>query len=221
MKSRCVVDCVTVTIRIAWQIKAANMARYTGPKCRLCRREGVKLFLKGQKCESPKCPLFRKQQAPGQHGSSRRRPSEYSLQLREKQKVKRIYGVREAQFRRFFREVEEEENPGEALLVLLERRLDNTVTRSGMAHSRAQARQLITHRKVMVNGEVVDRPSFLVHVDDKISFAEGVDVLQEVEVPGWISLDGKKKEIKIVRLPERDDAEAGISEQLVFGFYSR
>lgn len=197
------------------------MARYTGPKCRLCRREGVKLFLKGAKCESPKCPLFRKQQAPGQHGDSRRRPSEHALQLREKQKVKRIYGVREAQFKRFFREAKKKENPGEALLVLLERRLDNVAARSGMAHSRSHARQLITHKKVMVNGEVVDKPSFLVSVGDKISSAEGIDVSREVEVPGWISFDREKKEIRVEKLPARDDAEADINEQLVSEFYSR
>lgn len=197
------------------------MSRYTGPKCRLCRREGVKLFLKGEKCESPKCPLFRRQQAPGQHGSSRRRPSEYGIQLREKQKVKRIYGVREAQFRRFFREAEKGENPGEALLALLERRLDNTVYRAGMAYSRTHARQLVTHRKVMVNGGVVDKPSFLVSVGDKISFVEGGEVLKEAEVPDWISFDKKEKEIGVIRLPERADAEADINEQLVSEFYSR
>jgi len=197
------------------------MARYIGPKCRLCRREGVKLFLKGEKCDTPKCPLFRKQQAPGQHGNPRRRPSDFGIQLREKQKVKRFYGLREAQFRRFLRAAEKDENAGEALLSLLERRLDNVVYRVGMAWSRAHARQLVVHGKVLVNGQRVDRPSFRVDVGDKITFAEGVFCLRETEVPKWLALDKEKNAVSVKALPVREDAPADINEQLVTDFYSR
>jgi len=145
------------------------MARYTGPKCRLCRREGLKLFLRGTRCESAKCAVTRRETPPGMLSWRRGRLSEYGIQLREKQKVKRYYGVLERQFRRVFAEaVRQPGNTGERLLVLLERRLDNVVLRIGFAPSRAQARQFIVHGHITVNGRRVDRPSFMVKVGDEI-----------------------------------------------------
>lgn len=198
------------------------MSRYTGPKCKLCRREGVKLFLKGERCDSPKCALFRKQQAPGQHGTSRRRPSEYALQLREKQKIKRLYGVREVQFGRYFeRALGFREGAGSVLLQLLERRLDNVVYRTGFAVSRSQARQLVVHRRISVNGGLMDRPSFLVSAGDRINFAEGLSVVSDRVVPGWLAVDKKTGEISVKKLPERDDIGFDIDEHLIVEFYSR
>lgn len=197
------------------------MSRYVGPKCRLCRREGVKLFIKGEKCESPKCPLFRKQQAPGQHGNSRRAPSVYALQLRAKQKAKRIYGVNESQFARFFARAQKTENPSETLLIMLERRLDNVVYRLGAGRSRSHARQLVTHRKVRVNGRAVRSPSFLVSADDKIAFAEGTLVSKEAIIPAWLSLAKGGLEAVVLKLPERADAEKDIDESLLVEFYAR
>jgi len=205
------------------------MARYLGSKCKLCRREGVKLFLKGARCDSPKCALFRKQQVPGQHGTNRRRrrPSEYSLQLREKQKVKRTYGVREAQFKNYFAAASKSrEDVGDVLLQTLERRLDNVVYRAGLAHSRSHARQMVGHRKVTVGGKIVDRASFLVGVDDTIGLTSGGEeeqweILRMDAVPPWLVRDEKKKEISLDRLPERDDLGLDINEHLIVEFYSR
>jgi len=205
------------------------MARYVGPKCKLCRREGVKLFLKGARCDSPKCALFRKQQVPGQHGNDRRRrrPSEYAIQLREKQKVKRTYGVREAQFKNYFAAASQgRENVGNVLLQTLERRLDNVVYRAGLAYSRAHARQLVGHGKITVSGKVVDRPSFLVGISDTIGFAskgeeEQWEVVRLDAVPQWLMRDEKKKEISLTRLPEREDIGLDINEHLIVEFYSR
>lgn len=198
------------------------MSRYTGPKCKLCRREGEKLFLKGEKCETRKCPLFRRQQAPGQHGDSRRRPSEYGQQLREKQKVKRLYGIWERQFKRYFREAEKsDEDTGKALLRMLERRLDNVVYRANLAASRSQARQLITHGKVRVNGEEVDKPSFAVSAGDEV-FVESVPPgVPERQPPQWITADREAGEVKVTGLPERDDIGMDIDESMVVEFYSR
>ncbi|MEA2020510.1 MAG: 30S ribosomal protein S4 [Patescibacteria group bacterium] len=198
------------------------MSRYTGPKCKICRREGEKLFLKGEKCETRKCPLFRRQQAPGQHGDSRRRVSEYGQQLREKQKLKRIYGVWENQFKRYFREAEKlGEDTGKALLRSLERRLDNAVYRANLAASRSQARQLIVHGKVEVNGKKVDKPSYAVFPGDEIVVESIPSNIPERETPDWITADGDAGKAKITRDPERDDIGADIDESMVVEFYSR
>lgn len=199
------------------------MARYTDPKCKLCRREGMKLFLKGEKCETEKCPFFRKQQAPGQHGTVRRRPSDYRLQLREKQKVKRIYGVLERQFRRHFKEAsKEKEGAGVALLRILERRLDNVVYRLGMAWSRSHARQLVRHGKIKVSGKVVNTPSFEVEKGDKIEFAQkDLEQAREVELSSWLKWNKRKKMGEVVKLPEEDDLDKEINTQLIVGFYRR
>jgi len=175
------------------------MGRYTGPKCRLCRREGVKLFLKGARCESQKCAMVRHSQVPGQHGKVGRRPSNYFLQLREKQKVKRIYGVLEAQFRKYFRMAEKHPGAtGEVLLQFLERRLDNIVCRLGLAPSRAAARQMVRHGRITVDGKKVDRPSYLV-----------------------LTWNKKTNQGKVSRLPEREEIDPTIREQLIVEFYSR
>ncbi len=198
------------------------MARYTGPKCKLCRREGVKLFLKGEKCETEKCPVFRRQQAPGQHGRRRVRPKTYLNQLREKQKVKRIYGVLEQQFRRYIEEsIKEPGKTGAHLLSLLERRLDNVLYRLGMALSRSHARQLTGHGKIKVNGQIVQSPSFLVDESDTITYVEESPRVREVDEPVWLSWDKKKQQGKIVRLPDEEDLDQEINTQLVVEFYSR
>ena len=198
------------------------MSRYTGPKCRLCRREGVKLFLKGERCDSPKCALFRKQQAPGQHGTSRRRPSEYALQLREKQKIKRLYGVSEAKFRHYFEKASAlQEDTGDVLLQLLERRLDNVVYRAGFAVSRAQARQLVGHGKINVNGKTADRPSLLVSVGDTIHFMGELPTSSGSAVPGWLVVGKDAKKAQVKKLSERDDVGFDINEHLIVEFYSR
>ena len=180
------------------------------------------MFLKGERCESPKCALFRKQQAPGQHGTPSRRPSEYALQLRAKQRVKRLYGVSETQFRRYFKEASaSKEFVGKTLLQLLERRLDNAVFRAGFAVSRPQARQLVTHKKVSVNGTVVDRPSFLVSIGDKITFANGLGVVSNRPAPGWLVVNEEGGEVLVKAIPSRDDIGLDIDENLVVEYYSR
>lgn len=207
------------------------MARYTGPKCRLCRREGSKLFLKGERCYSPKCPLERKGAVPpGQHGSrGRRRMSEYGRQLREKQKVKRIYGVLERQFKRYFTQAAKKKKAvGETLLQLLELRLDNAVFRLGLVPSRSVARKLISHGHILVDNQKVDIPSYqvrpgqLISLDDKaLKTAEVKKSLAEKDrkMPAWLQ---RRAVIgKIVRLPEPDDFETEINAQLIVEFYSR
>jgi small subunit ribosomal protein S4 len=198
------------------------MSRYTGPKCKLCRREGVKLFLKGEKCETEKCPIFRRQQAPGQHGRRRVRSKPYLSQLREKQKVKRIYGVLEQQFRRYVEEAfKEQGQTGTLLLSLLERRLDNALYRMGMALSRSHGRQQVIHGKIKVNGQVVKSPSYLVDKADVISYVEGSPRVREVDEPAWLSWDEKEKQGEVVRLPDEDDLDREINTQLIVEFYSR
>ncbi len=198
------------------------MARYTGPKCRLCRREGVKLFLKGEKCETEKCPVFRRQQAPGQHGRRRVRSKPYLSQLREKQKVKRIYGVLEKQFRRYIDEsFSEPGKSGQQLLTLLERRLDNVLYRLGMGLSRSHARQQLGHGKIKVNDRVVRSPSYQVNKGDIITYVDESPRLREVEEPGWLLWDAKKEEGKVTRLPEEEDLDQEIDTQLIVEFYSR
>ncbi len=206
------------------------MARYTGPACRLCRREGIKLFLKGTKCFSNKCPFDRRKSAPGQHGKAQRKLTEYGLRLREKQKLKRIYGVLERQFRRYFEEASKGKGvTGERLLQILETRLDNVVYRLGWALSRDQARQLVSHKKILVNGKRVNIPSYNVKVGDIIEIAEKdlVPIQEALEtfsnryVPSWLEVDNVNLRGKVLRLPTREEIDVPVQEQLVVEFYSR
>lgn len=212
------------------------MARYVGPSCKLCRREGQKLFLKGQKCYTDKCPVEKRSYPPGQHGRAsafrRRRASEYSLQLREKQKVRRIYGVLERQFRRYFQEAERLSGlTGENLLMLLETRLDNVVYRLGFADSRAQARQLVTHGHFVVNGRKTNIPSYNVRADDivavrpesrrKTYFKVRKELLQDVAAPAWLSLDVEDMSGRVLSMPMRDEIDVPVQEQMIVEFYSR
>ena len=214
------------------------MARYTGPVCRLCRREGMKLFLKGSRCDSPKCPIVQRQPArnfpPGQHGQRRtRRPSEYGLQLREKQKVRRYYGVLETQFHKHYVEAERRGGvTGDNLLQILESRLDNVVYRMGFADSRKQARQLVRHGHFVVNGRKTNIPSFLVRPSDEIKvrpesrrreyFKDYGEVLQTKRPPEWISLNVGDLGGRIMNLPTRDQIEVPVfNEALIVEHYSR
>ena len=207
------------------------MARYLDSKCRLCRREGTKLFLKGERCFSPKCPLEKKGAvAPGQHGlKMRRRLSEYGVQLREKQKAKRTYGVLERQFRRYFKKAFKKRGvTGEALLQLLELRLDNVVYRLGFVPSRSVARQLVRHGHILVDGKKVDIPSYQVKPGQVINLnpkAMKIEVVKKSlaekkkEIPSWLQ---KKAAVgKIIRLPTREEIGADIAEQLIVEYYSR
>ncbi len=212
------------------------MARYTGPVCRLCRREGQKLFLKGARCTSPKCALERRDYPPGQHGQVARfrrgQPTDYFRQLREKQKVKRVYGIMERQFRRYFREAMRTPGlTGENLLILLERRLDNVVYRLGFADSRAQARQLVQHGHFTINGRRVTVPSYLVRPGDRVAVREGsrrrpyfqerAGMLDEMRVPDWLSLDVADLSARVLGMPRREHVDIPINEQLVVEYYSR
>ncbi|MBN1180416.1 MAG: 30S ribosomal protein S4 [Anaerolineae bacterium] len=212
------------------------MARYRDSVCKLCRREGQKLFLKGARCYSAKCALERRDYPPGEHGRlarfRRRRPTDYSLQLREKQKLRRIYGVLERQFRRYFREAERLSGlTGENLLVLLERRLDNVVYRMGFADSRAQARQLVQHGHFTLNGRRVTIPSMVVSPNDAIAvreesrkryyFKERVEILDGQKVPGWLRLDPDGLAGRMLMVPKREDIDIAVDEQLVVEYYSR
>jgi small subunit ribosomal protein S4 len=210
------------------------MARYTDATCRLCRRFGDKLMLKGEKCPTPKCPLEKRNTPPGGHPSTRRRGgvSDRGLQLREKQKLRFSYGVLERQFRRFF--VEAKKSPGatgETLLILLERRLDNVVYRLGFADSRAQARQIVRHGHIMVNGRKTDIPSFLVKSGDVIKWREASKkteyykrLAEEIEgkfIPNWLSLDKESMTGRVLNLPGNDDIEAKFNAKTVVEYYSR
>ncbi|MFN2376084.1 MAG: 30S ribosomal protein S4 [Candidatus Binatia bacterium] len=209
------------------------MARYTDPVCRLCRREGMKLFLKGDRCYTDKCAIERRNYPPGQHGQGRRRKvSEYAVQLREKQRLKRMYGLMESQFRKYFEMAEVSRDiTGEVLLTLLERRLDNMVYRMGMATSRSEARQLIRHRHFTVNGKRVDIPSFLVRVGDQIVvrersrekdvFKRAIEISQRRGVPEWLELDAVAFAGKVKRFPARDELTMPINERLVVELYSK
>jgi len=209
------------------------MGRYVGPSCRLCRREGVKLFLKGLKCYTPKCPLEKRAYAPGQHGQIRVKLSDYGVQLREKQKAKRIYGVMERQFQGYFHTAQKTKGvTGQMLLQQLERRLDNSVFRMGFATSRAEGRQLVRHRAIQVNNRLVDIPAYLLKIGDVVQVAEGDDgwgkrVKQNLElckdrpVPAWIQVDAPHLKALVVRLPERDDVGLPIQEQLIVELYSK
>ncbi len=212
-----------------------NLARYNGPVCKLCRREGEKLFLKGERCFSPKCAFERRSYAPGMHGRQaqyRRKESDYSLQLRAKQKARRIYGVYERQFRRYFREAQRQKGlTGVNLLILLESRLDNVVYRLGFASSRAQARQLVRHGHFDVNGRKTNIPSYLVKPGDIIAvrefsrgnmyFKEVSQILDDDRIPAWLSLDPTNLTGKVVDLPSRDDIDVSLNEQLIVEYYSR
>ena len=201
------------------------MARYVGPKCRLCRREGVKLYLKGERCEGAKCPITRQRSFPGQHGVSRRRrrPSAYSLQLREKQKVKRIYGILERQFRKYVDEAKVSKgNSGTVLLQKLEQRLDNVVYQLGLGMSRSHARQLLRQGKFVVNGKKVDIPSFGLSVGDKIGFADKpLEIRKNLIIPDWLSWDKENKAGTVKRVPEREEMEQDIDESVIMEYYSR
>src|SRR6056297_489379 len=204
------------------------MGRYTGPKCRRCRREGIKLMLKGSRCETAKCPMERQWRnfPPGMHNWRRRRPSEYGLRLREKQKVKRYYGVFEKQFMKTFREAERQRgNTGELVLTLLERRLDNVLHKVGFAPSRAAARQTVSHGHVYVNGRRVDIPSFLVRVGDKVTIKDNersknmirarLEEFGEPYVQNWLKSDLTKLEAEVVAMPTREDVMIPVEENLI------
>ena len=208
------------------------MARYRGPVCRLCRREGVKLFLKGDRCYTDKCAMERRPYPPGQHGQMRRKKTEYALLLREKQKLKRIYGVLEKQFRRYFEEAERQKGvTGENLLILLERRLDNVIYRMGFANSRNQARQLVRHGHVLVNGKKVDIPSYLVDVGDEIAIREksreipfikeAMESVSRRGIPSWLEVDPDNFKGKVKALPTREEIAIPVQEQLIVEFYSK
>ncbi|AVD71868.1 30S ribosomal protein S4 [Desulfobulbus oralis] len=209
------------------------MARYSGASCRICRRENLKLFLKGDRCYSDKCAFERRSFAPGQHGQNRfRKPSDYAVQLREKQKVKHLYGVFEAQFRRFFAEAERVRGvTGATLLSMLERRLDNVVYRLGFASSRTQGRQMVRHSLVTINGHKVNIPSYQVKVGDIVSLKEKqqkselvADNLQGAArrgVPSWLELDAKAFKGTVKALPNRDEITLPIQEQLIVELYSK
>jgi len=212
------------------------LARHTGAVCKLCRREGEKLFLKGSRCMTPKCAIERRPYPPGQHGRDsqfrRGRASDYLLQLREKQKMRRIYGVYERQFSNYFRKAEQRSGlTGSNLLTVLESRLDNVVYRLGFADSRAQARQLVLHGHVLLNERKTNVPSALVKAGDAVSirpestkrtyFKTMRQELDDRQVPRWLQLDAKSLSARVVQLPEREDIDVTLNEQLVVEYYSR
>lgn len=208
------------------------MANYRGPVCRICRREGVKLFLKGTRCMTDKCAIERRSYPPGQHGQSRSRATDYSMQLREKQKLRRMYGVQESQFLGIFKRAERQAGvTGENLLALLERRLDNVVYRSGLALSRKQARQFVTHGHILVNGRKTDVPSYTTGVGDVIqvrprslellAIKAAVEVTESWPMVTWIDCDRAALKGTIRALPAKDDIGAPVNEQVVVELYSR
>ena len=208
------------------------MARYTGPNCKMCRREGCKLYLKGERCTNGKCAFDHRSTAPGQHGAARKKVGEYGKQLREKQKARRYYGVLEGQFKHYYELAEKMEGiVGQNLLILLERRLDNVVYRMGMAASRKEARQLVLHAHFTLNGKKVSIPSILVKPGDVIAVKETskesakikalVEALPTVTAPKWIDVNAKDACAKIVAAPQRDDIDFEIEEQLIVELYSK
>lgn len=212
------------------------MARYTGPVCKLCRREGVKLMLKGERCFGPKCAIERRNYPPGPTGAGyrRRQSSDYAMQLREKQKARRIYGILERQFRRHYAQAARVKGvTGKTLLQILERRLDNVVYRLGFADSRAQARQLVNHGHFTLNGRKTDIPSALVSIGDTIgvrpesrkrSYFKDLDdskVLTKKSIPGWLALNAVTMAATVQTLPERAELEVALNEQLIVELYSR
>ena len=206
------------------------MARSLGPKCKLCRREGMKLFLKGERCLTEKCAVERRSYPPGEHGRGRIKQSEYLLQLREKQKARRYYGILEKQFRNYYEKAAKAQGiTGEALLRMLETRLDNVVSRLGFAASRAQARQIIRHGHFQVNGRRVNIPSFQVRPNDVVSLKAGSPVEQVVRdatdltasVASWLQADHDNLTGKVLKLPERTDIDTPVQEQLIVELYSK
>ncbi len=205
------------------------MARYVGPVCRLCRREGTKLYLKADRCYSPKCAIERRPYAPGQHGQGRKKVTEYGIQLRAKQSVKRIYGVLERPFRNYFKEADRIKGiTGENLLVLLERRLDNVVYRLGLASSRSEARQLVRHGHFQLNGHKMNIPSYLVMVGDEITVrskskdsSKFKDLSENATVPEWLSSNIKELSGRVEALPNRESITIPVDEQLIVELYSR
>lgn len=208
------------------------MARYIGPKCRICRREGSKMFLKGEKCFTAKCPFEKRAFPPGQHGQRRSRLSDYAVQLREKQKLRRTYGVLEGQFRLYYKKADSKKGAtGENLLQLLESRLDNVVYRMGFAVSRNEARQLIRHKSVTVNDQVVTIPSFQVSPDDVVAVDEksrsqlrvtaAAESAQQRGIVDWIEVDAKKLQGTYKALPERSELPPEINEHLIVELYSK
>lgn len=208
------------------------MARYIKAVCKLCRREGEKLFLKGRRCMTPKCPFAKRSYAPGQHGQAKAKLSNYGLQLREKQKVKRIYGVLERQFRRYFKIASKSKGvTGKTLLQLLERRLDNVIFRLGFALSRSQGRQIVRHNFICVNSRRVNIPSYIVNENDIIQIMkkekaqnrikENMELTKDRPLPSWLELNPKDLEAKILRLPQKEDIPRAIQEQLIVELYSK
>lgn len=208
------------------------MARYVGPRCRLCRREGAKLFLKGEKCYSAKCAIEKRNSVPGQHGQKRARLSDYATQLREKQKLRRTYGVLERQFRRYYQEADRRKGAtGERLLQLLESRLDNVVFRMGFGVSRNEARQLVRHKGILVDGQIVTIPSFQVAAQNVIQVNEGtraqlriqaaLDLAQQQGLPEWVAVDAKNMRGEFKAAPERSELSPDINENLVVELYSK
>lgn len=208
------------------------MGKYLDSVCRLCRRQGVKLFLKGDRCFTPKCAIERRTYGPGQHGQLRKKLSPYAVRLREKQKLRRIYGLLEKQFSNSFKVAERTKGmTGENLLALLERRLDNVVFRMGFASSRNQARQLVSHHHVTVNGKPVNVPSFVVNPGDKVAlkpktaqspiFQKNLEAAPSKRIPSWIVVDFGKLEGTVQSAPKRQDIDTNVDVQLVVEFYSR
>ena len=208
------------------------MARYTGPACKLCRREGTKLFLKGERCLSGKCAIDRRNTAPGQHGAATKKLREYGMQLREKEKTKRYYGVLERQFVNYFEEADRTKGmTGENLICLLERRLDNVVYRMGMAASRKEARQLVLHGHFTLNGKNVNIPSLIVKAGDVISVKEAsrksvkikdlAESLSTKSAPKWLDVDKNGLSVKVATLPAREDVDFDFNEQLIVELYSK
>ena len=207
------------------------MARYTGAVCKMCRREGKKLFLKGERCYTGKCALERRSYAPGQHGQSRKKTSEYGMQLRAKQQARRYYGINESQFRKYFALAERKQGKtGENLLRICESRLDNIVYLLGWANSRAEGRQLVTHNHYLVNGKKVNIPSILLRAGDVITIKDGSRDSEKIKavletngsrpVPQWLDKTSNY-EAKVVNLPERDQIATPVEEQLIVEFYSK
>ena len=208
------------------------MARYTGPSCKLCRREGTKLFLKGERCTSGKCAFDHRSTAPGQHGAARKKIEEYGKQLREKQKARRYYGVLEGQFRTYYEMAEKKEGiTGANLLIILESRLDNVVYRMGMAASRKEARQLVLHAHFTLNGKKVTIPSLLVKPGDVVAVKESsrdsvkikelVEGMQSAITPKWLDVDKTALSAKVLTLPAREDIDFEFEEQLIVELYSK
>ncbi len=208
------------------------MARYTGPACKLCRREGKKLYLKGERCTSGKCALERRNTAPGQHGAAKKKMGEYGMQLREKQATRRYYGVLERQFKNYYEEADRKEGmTGENLLVLLERRLDNAVYRMGLAESHKEARQLVLHAHFTLNGKKVNVPSILVKPGDVIAVKESsrasakfkalAEALESKVAPKWLDVDKTNLQAKVVSFPAREDIDFEFNEQLIVELYSK